>query len=701
MTNSTGNQEFLFILVNFRDDRREPFKPSDLEDLIFNAPFSIKNYYLANSFGKTTITGRVLNKWYTIPTDQASATGDCASNISNWESEANKLVSENVYNLTSYRHIFYTFPSIPICSEFGSGSMVGNPTRGRIFTDHLNTTNDRFGYAHEIGHNLGIHHANLWNCSPQAVDIGSKCTNLEYGDKSDSMGDPFDFNHFNGPHKLAEGWITSNQIQSVSRSGNYILAASNQTSSLPQMLKIPLPGDREFYYLEYRKLKDQFDTNLPSDLTKGVSIRLWNDDPLSQTKLIDPAGRGKMNSLVNNQSFHDEINNISITQKSSDSTQAAVNVQFGTPLCIYSPPTVSISQKDIGGAVGSWNVTGFSVTNNDTPACGQTTFETHIHLPNDQWGGSVLDDVVTLLPGKTKFSALVITSPDNAEARVYPFALEVSVGGTNARSSSDTASFTVFGTGQSTPSSSPNPSSNPGLAPPSPSSSEPTSAPLPSKHVTAIKFTANVNHEDVTLAEVNLNDLNTPVDLRLPNLAEGTPGITVIKANVTYYQEGVGETSGTYYLPFNYLNFQGGTGEIIPETTPLPTIEGAIPIIPVTPTRSQGRPGPRGIEIQPGNLCGSYSGSNAGLPCSTGYTCLDGTTPTTTYGTCQSNRGTNTTCVGNNCTYISPIPTATPRPTPTPGINCAHQNESCYSRACCIGTGVILTCNSSYTCVAQ
>jgi len=214
----------------------------------------------------------------------------------------------------------------------------------------------------------------------------------------------------------------------------------------------------------------------------------------------------------------------------------------------------------------------------------------------------------------------------------------------------------------------------------------PPESPSPSKQVTSLKINGELVYDRLN----NINNLDNPIDVHLPNQKpEGESQVIFVPVEVTY-----DDGTGPHNLPtmvFNYLHFQGGTGETPnPEATPLPSIEGAVPITPFPRPRSSGLPAPRGTEIQPGNPCGSYSGSNAGLPCSSGYTCLDGTTPTTSYGTCQPNRGTNTSCVGNNCTYVAP--------TPTPAIcpaTCSSDYD-CYGcgggKRCVFGSGAGKVC---------
>ena len=187
-------------------------------------------------------------------------------------------------------------------------------------------------------------------------------------------------------------------------------------------------------------------------------------------------------------------------------------------------------------------------------------------------------------------------------------------------------------------------------------------APASNKQVISLK----INGQDVDLS-------NPEVNVRLSG-EEGIPGISIVTVNVTYYEEGVGETYGTYYLPFNYLNYQGG----------IPGVPNEIPVTPVpgeegeggspTPTRTN-NPGPRGIYILRGNPCGAYSGSNATLTCEPGSSCSS-----PTYGTCVYNYSVPTQI---------PVNVVNPTSVPTPTLSCKQTNQTCNNDSdCCQQQGL-------------
>ena len=68
--------------------------------------------------------------------------------------------------------------------------------------------------AHELGHNLGLNHANFWDTANAGV-IG-RGSSVEYGDKFDTMGSAnAGSKHFNARYKNYLNWLTSADVQTV------------------------------------------------------------------------------------------------------------------------------------------------------------------------------------------------------------------------------------------------------------------------------------------------------------------------------------------------------------------------------------------------------------------------------------------------------------------------------------------------------
>ncbi len=77
---------------------------------------------------------------------------------------------------------------------------------------------------HELGHNLGLYHANAWVPSQGDSPIGDG-KHEEYGDPYDNMGNYSPYGHFNVYFKNYLSWIPNTSVKSVSRTGTYRLKA--------------------------------------------------------------------------------------------------------------------------------------------------------------------------------------------------------------------------------------------------------------------------------------------------------------------------------------------------------------------------------------------------------------------------------------------------------------------------------------------
>lgn len=176
--------------------------------------------------------------------------------------------------------------------------------------------------AHELGHNLGLYHANAW-IAPNI--IGFNGFHEEYGNIFDVMGRSSNFpnNHYNANGKFQLNWLTSPYIHTVAAAGSatYRIFAHDTTASLNSARKyairipvgIPISGNSEDYWLDFRQL---FAPRFPNtangaivqwgnDIGDDGADRLLDMNPLTDTEEDSP--------LVVGNTFTDGGNGISFT----------------------------------------------------------------------------------------------------------------------------------------------------------------------------------------------------------------------------------------------------------------------------------------------------------------------------------------------------------------------------------------------------
>ncbi len=239
---------------------------------------------------------------------------------------------------------------MPQCGTNSSGEMPGRVTwirEGTTYRDVL---------THELGHNLGLDHANSLICRMGKLRItqGTKCEGQEYGDLWDAMGIS------SRPYSVAVlqrlGW--AGKVVTATTSGTWRLADAEASGSGIQGVRVKV-SNRVSYWLEYHTT-DEASEKQPGTFevkgTPGLQIRL--DTGRKSLQILDAAPGNPDGSLF----FPDpDLANatlpagssfttpqgVRITLESQDAGGATVRVQRNKKATAPDAPTITSAIRSI------------------------------------------------------------------------------------------------------------------------------------------------------------------------------------------------------------------------------------------------------------------------------------------------------------------------------------------------------------------
>lgn len=313
---TTGAKKILLIRFNWQNDTSQPYTDATSNNVMFGAAGSVAAFYKEGSYSLTTHSGAI-TPWLTVninkPTTCDPFTGS---------SKADALAKSAGYDPATYDFYVYVFPNLP-CGWAGLAS-VGGP--GAWINQALST----YVVAHELGHNYGLLHAHSRDCGSTPVAVAGPCSESEYGDPFDTMGNAN--RQFNAFSKYQLGWLpgAGDVATRSSGSGTYTLSPLEASSGL-RAVQVITGGASGTYWIEFRQASSGFDAGLPVNVTTGALIHVgpsldWGTDLLDMTTGTSTFGDA---ALDVGKTFVDSAGGVSIKTLSQSGATVTVQVQFG------------------------------------------------------------------------------------------------------------------------------------------------------------------------------------------------------------------------------------------------------------------------------------------------------------------------------------------------------------------------------------
>lgn len=288
--NNTGAKTWLLIPVAFQDNSQSPWSSTSVRD---NRITQTQDFFDTSSYGT-----------FTLPTTAVVPLQTMDNNASYYVTEGYQTLKTHALDKATtagYNSDNYDFVSIVINHNLYSGwagrGQVGNKINWIDGYDYSASEQDQLvgTITHELGHNLGLWHANSWESNTSVAD-DSNGTHDEYGHIFDCMGitsSTYDQEHFNASFKNAMDWLGDSYIRELSDSdtdttiniyGMDRTKVSGRTYAVKLDTGIALGDNTDLdYWVEFR-------TRYPANTTldDGVLIYTSNDAHTDEAlKLLD------------------------------------------------------------------------------------------------------------------------------------------------------------------------------------------------------------------------------------------------------------------------------------------------------------------------------------------------------------------------------------------------------------------------------
>lgn len=274
LISAVGEKKVLYIRLNFSDDLTQPITETTATERMQE----VSHFFRTHSYGKCWMKSTV-TPLLTFPSLKSAYFSTNSAGLVTWDPQRMLTDALDVARAAGFSPGDYDLHLLRFNAPFYQSWGYIGTSGAWLVTSDVPTT------AHEIGHNLGLNHANSWS-----GPLNGPGANKEYDDLYDIMGYPyrFDLAGFHTINKTALGWLDESHTMRVTNSGVYRLYAHDTNQPVAHRtyaLRIKKDDERD-YWIEKRQRFDFSD-----EMKSSGVLAYWDSWSESNygTQLLDPS----------------------------------------------------------------------------------------------------------------------------------------------------------------------------------------------------------------------------------------------------------------------------------------------------------------------------------------------------------------------------------------------------------------------------